>query len=116
MGTFFGFLLALILGSLSSQIVSGKYLSKPFWLLATLIRPTPSYIYASFLIVIVPLGPFAGVLALTIVTTSMLSKYIRETFDGINLKVVDNLQAIGLSKIQVFIYGILPQVSSEITS
>jgi len=116
MGTFFGFIIALILGALSSNVVSGRYLSKPFWFLATLVRPTPSYIYASFLVVIVPLSPFAGVLSLTIVTAAMMSKYIRETFNGINLKVTDNLRAIGLNKIQIFIFGIIPQVSSEIVS
>jgi len=116
MGTFFGFIIALILGALSSNVVSGKYLSKPFWLFSTLVRPTPSYIYASFLVVIVPLSPFAGVLSLTIVTAAMMSKYIRETFNGINLKVVENLRAIGLNKIQIFIFGIIPQVSSEIVS
>jgi ABC-type phosphate/phosphonate transport system permease subunit len=30
MGTFFGFIIALILGALSSNVVSGRYLSKPF--------------------------------------------------------------------------------------
>jgi phosphonate transport system permease protein len=64
----------------------------------------------------VPLSPFAGVLSLTIVTAAMMSKYIRETFNGINLKVTDNLRAIGLNKIQIFIFGIIPQVSSEIVS
>lgn len=116
MGTFMGFILALILGALSSHTVTGKYVSKPFWVIATIIRPTPSYIYALLLVRIVPLGAFAGVLALTIATTSMLAKYIRECFNDVDQKLIGNLKAIGLSKIQIFMYGIVPQVKSEIVS
>lgn len=116
MGTFFGMIIAIFLGALSSNTVSGKYLSKPFWFLATIMRPTPGYIIAIFLVTLVGLSPFTGVVAIAIATSAMLSKYIRETFDQIDMKIVDNLRAMGLNKWDVFKFGIMTQVRSEIVS
>ncbi|QHX36200.1 phosphonate transport system permease protein [Spiroplasma sp. TIUS-1] len=116
MGTLFGMIIAIILGALSSNTVSGKYFSKPFWFLTTIMRPTPGYIIAIFLVTLVGLSPFTGVIAIAFATSAMLSKYIRETFDQIDMKIVDNLRAMGLNKWDVFKFGILTQVRSEVVS
>ncbi|WP_338983410.1 PhnE/PtxC family ABC transporter permease [Spiroplasma endosymbiont of Othius punctulatus] len=116
MGTLFGMIIAIILGALSSKTVTGKIWSKPFWFIATIIRPTPGYIIAIFLVTLIGLSPFTGVVAIAIATSAMLAKYIRETFDQIDMKIVDNLRAMGLNRWDVFKYGILTQVRSEIVS
>ncbi len=115
-GTFLGFICAFILGMLSSNKVTNKYVVKFFWMIATIIRPIPSYIYAIILISLVGLGPFTGVLALAIVTTGMLAKYIRESFNDIDTTVLETLTASGANYLQRFRYGILPQVSANIVS
>lgn len=115
-GTFFGFICAFILGMLSSNKVTNKYVAKFFWMIATIIRPIPSYIYAIILISLVGLGPFTGALALAIVTTGMLAKYIRELFNDIDTTVLETLTASGANYFQRFRYGILPQVSANIVS
>lgn len=115
-GTFLGFICAFILGMLSSDKVTNKYVAKFFWMIATIIRPIPSYIYAIILISLVGLGPFTGALALAIVTTGMLAKYIRESFNDIDTTVLETLTASGANYFQRFRYGILPQVSANIVS
>lgn len=115
-GTFLGFICAFILGMLSSNKVTNKYIAKFFWMIATIIRPIPSYIYAIILISLVGLGPFTGALALAIVTAGMLAKYIRESFNDIDTTVLETLTASGANYFQRFRYGILPQVSANIVS
>lgn len=115
-GTFLGFICAFILGMLSSNKVTNKYVAKFFWMIATIIRPIPSYIYAIILISLVGLGPFTGALALAIVTTGMLAKYIRESFNDIDTAILETLTASGANYLQRFRYGILPQVSANIVS
>lgn len=115
-GTFLGFIFALILGMLSSSKVTNKYVARVFWLIATVIRPIPSYIYAIFLVSLVGLGPFTGALSLAIATTGMLSKYIRESFNDIDTTILETLTASGANYFQRFRYGILPQVAANIVS
>ncbi|WP_338987293.1 phosphate/phosphonate ABC transporter permease [Spiroplasma endosymbiont of Dasysyrphus albostriatus] len=115
-GTFLGFICAFILGMLSSNKVTNKYIANFFWMIATIIRPIPSYIYAIILISLVGLGPFTGALALAIATTGMLSKYIRESFNDIDTTILETLTASGANYLQRFRYGILPQVSANIVS
>lgn len=115
-GTLLGVIMALLLGMLSSQNVTNKYVSKIFWVIATIIRPIPSYIYAVILIALTGLSPFTGVIALGIATAGMLSKYIREIFNDIDTSVLETLTASGANYFQRFRYGVLPQVSSNIMS
>lgn len=115
-GTFLGFICALILGMLSSNKVTNQYVANFFWMIATIIRPIPSYIYAIILISLVGLSPFTGALALAIATTGMLAKYIRESFNDIDTAILETLTASGANYWQRFFYGVIPQVSTNIVS
>ncbi|AGM25589.1 PhnE/PtxC family ABC transporter permease [Spiroplasma chrysopicola] len=115
-GTFIGVIIALILGTLGSENVVNKYVAKIFVIIATVIRPIPSYLYAIILISLTGIGEFTGALALAIATAGMLSKYIREMFDDVDMNIVKTLAATGLTNGQKFRYGVLPQVNSGIMS
>ena len=58
----------------------------------------------------VGLGPFAGVLALFIHTTGVLSKLLSEAVEAIEPGPVEGIRATGANKLQEILYGVLPQV------
>ncbi|QGS51662.1 PhnE/PtxC family ABC transporter permease [Spiroplasma tabanidicola] len=115
-GTTLGAIFAYIFGVISSENIVNFYVAKFFVVINSAIRAIPSYIYAIIFISLVGMGPFTGALALMMGSIGMLSKYDREIFDDINMKLISQLQATGLNKWQRIKYGILPQSTSSIVS
>ncbi|AUB31929.1 PhnE/PtxC family ABC transporter permease [Spiroplasma floricola] len=115
-GTLIGAIFAYIYGLLSSEKVVNYYVAKFFVVFTSILRSVPTYIYAIFFITLVGMGPFTATLAIAMGTIGMLTKYNREIFDEINLKIVYQLESTGLNKFQVFKYGIMPQTTSSIVS
>jgi phosphonate transport system permease protein len=61
-------------------------------------------------------GPFAGVLALTIVTIASLGKLYSEAVENIDRGPVEALTATGASPLHVVLYGIVPQIVPDFLS
>ncbi|WP_339034494.1 PhnE/PtxC family ABC transporter permease [Spiroplasma endosymbiont of Cantharis rufa] len=115
-GTFIGAIIAYIFGILSSENIVNYYIAKFFVLITSIIRSIPTYIYAILFIALVGMGPFTATLAIAAGTVGMLTKYNREVFDDINLKVLYQLESTGLNKFQRFKYGVMPQTTSSVIS
>ncbi|ALD66104.1 phosphonate ABC transporter permease [Spiroplasma cantharicola] len=115
-GTFIGAIVAYVFGILSSENIVNYYVAKFFVLITSIIRSIPTYIYAILFIALVGMGPFTATLAIAAGTVGMLTKYNREVFDDINLKVLYQLESTGLNKFQRFKYGVMPQTTSSVIS
>jgi phosphonate transport system permease protein len=61
-------------------------------------------------------GPFAGVLALTIVTIASLGKLYSEAVENIDPGPVEALRATGASPLHVVVYGVVPQIVPDFLS
>lgn len=61
-------------------------------------------------------SPFAGVLALTVVTVANLGKLFSEAVENIEAGPVEAVMATGAGRLQTIAYGILPQVLSPFLS
>ncbi|ENH97757.1 alkylphosphonate ABC transporter permease [Gracilibacillus halophilus YIM-C55.5] len=85
------------------------------WILGA-IRAFPEIILAIIFVAAIGPNPFAGVLAIAIGSTGMLGKLYAEIIESIDMNVIEALQASGANKMQIFIYGILPQVLPEFLS
>jgi phosphonate transport system permease protein len=96
-GTFIGAVIAYFLGMLSSEKIVNRYVARVFIVLTSIARAVPTYIYAILFIVLVGIGPFTGILALIMGTIGMLTKYNREQFDDINMKIIYQLEATGVN-------------------
>ena len=57
----------------------------------------------------VGLGPFAGVLAIALHATGMLAKFCAEEVEGVDKGPIEAMQATGGSRMQVILFGIVPQ-------
>ncbi|MEG6460430.1 phosphonate ABC transporter, permease protein PhnE [Enterobacter hormaechei] len=84
-------------------------LSIPFGLMDAC-RAINEMVFAMLFVVAVGLGPFAGVMALFIHTTGVLSKLLSEAVEAIEPGPVEGIRATGANKIEEILYGVLPQV------
>lgn len=61
-------------------------------------------------------GPFAGTIALTIVTIASLGKLYSEAVENIDHGPIEALQASGANRLQTIIYGVIPQIVPDFLS
>ena len=58
----------------------------------------------------VSIGPFAGVLALTLHSIASLGKLYSEQIESIDLGPIEAIQSTGATRLQTIIYGVVPQI------
>lgn len=73
-------------------------------------RSIPPLIYILLLVVVIGLGPFAGMIVIALGTIGMLGKLFAEAIETVDPKPLESLESTGATKIQMFRYAILPQV------
>jgi phosphonate transport system permease protein len=83
------------------------YLTRTFF---NVFRSYEAIVVATVFAFWVGFGPFAGVLALTIVTIASLGKLYSEAIEGIDPGPVEALTATGANRLQVVLYAIVPQI------
>jgi phosphonate transport system permease protein len=74
------------------------------------LRAINELVFALIFVSAVGLGPFAGVLAIAMHATGMLAKFSAEEIEGVDRGQVEALQATGAGKLQVILFGVIPQV------
>lgn len=74
------------------------------------LRGINEIIFALIFVAAVGLGPFAGVLALSIHGAGMLGKFFAEAIEEIDAGPVDALRSTGANALLVVVFGVLPQV------
>ncbi len=87
-----------------------------FWIytsirsLLNLIRSIEPLIYVIVFAVWVGIGPFAGVLALTIHTIAALGKLFSEQVEGIAEGPIEAITATGANRLQMIVFAVVPQI------
>ncbi len=61
-------------------------------------------------------GPFAGTLAMTVVTIASLGKLFSEAVESIDRGPTEALEATGANRLQAVIYGVIPQIVPDFIS
>jgi phosphonate transport system permease protein len=75
-----------------------------------LLRSVEVLIIALMMVVVVGIGPFAGVLALAIHGVGALGKLYSEAIESIDPGPIEAITATGAHPLQVVVYGVIPQV------
>ena len=75
-----------------------------------IIRSIEPMIWALIAVVWVGLGPFAGILALTIHSIAALGKLYSEAIENIDPGPIEAIQATGATKLQTIAYAVVPQM------
>ncbi len=74
------------------------------------LRAITELVVALMFVAAVGLGPFAGVLAIALHATGMLAKFCAEEIEGVDRGPIEAMQATGAGRMQVILFGIIPQV------
>ena len=109
-GTALAVILSIPFGLMSAENIVPWWIYQPMRRLMDACRAINEMVFAMLFVVAVGLGPFAGVMALFIHTTGVLSKLLSEAVEAIEPGPVEGIRATGANKIEEILYGVLPQV------
>lgn len=115
-GTTLAVILAIPFGLACARNVTPMWLQQPMRLVMNLLRAVPDLVIGTLFLVAVGLGPFAGVMALTLNTAGVLAKLFSEAVESIDKGPVEGVRATGASKLQEVVWGVIPQVAPLWTS
>lgn len=115
MATAFGIILALPFSFLAAKnLMSGSGLTLAIYYIVrtflNIVRSIEPLIWAIIFIIIVGLGPFAGILALTIHSVAALGKLYSESIESIDSGPIEAIQATGANWIQTVMFAVVPQI------
>jgi len=111
LGTLIGGIGALLCGLLgANNLTPSKLIGETVKRALAAERSIPPLIYILLLIVVIGLGPFAGMMVIAIGTTGMLGKLFAEAIENVDPKPLESLESTGATKLQIIRYALLPQV------
>ena len=109
-GTVLAVVCAVPCGLLCASNIAPWWVHLPMRRLMDAARAINEMVFAMLFVVAVGLGPFAGVLALWVHTTGILSKLFSEAVEAIDPQPVEGIRATGAHVLEEIVYGVLPQV------
>ncbi|MCJ7626652.1 MAG: phosphonate ABC transporter, permease protein PhnE, partial [Anaerolineaceae bacterium] len=115
MATFFGIILALPISFLAARnLMSGSTITLSIYYVTravmNLVRSIEPLIWAIIAVIVVGLGPFAGILALTLHSMAALGKLYSESIESIDPGPIEAIQATGANWLQVVMFAVVPQI------
>jgi len=109
-GTVLAIVCAIPCGLLSSENLVPSWVYQPVRRVMDACRAINEMVFAMLFIVAVGLGPFAGVMALWVHTTGVLSKLFAEAVEAIDPRPMEGVRATGANALEEILYGVIPQV------
>lgn len=115
MATFFGILLALPISFFAARnLMSASPVTIAIYYLVrgilNIVRSIEPLIWAIIAVIVVGLGPFAGIIALTVHSVAALAKLYSESIESINPGPIEAIQATGANWVQTIMYAVVPQI------
>jgi phosphonate transport system permease protein len=116
-GTAFGVLCSLPLGYAAAQSLTPNRIT--YFAargLISLCRTVPDMVWAIFFVIIVGLGPLAGMLTLLVDTIGFAGRFFAEAFEDVDAGPTEALSAIGATRSGAFFSSILPAAFPSCTN
>lgn len=110
LATIFGVFLSLFFGLAAAANVAPPWLRNLSRFLLATERSLPEIIIVLLLISALGLGPFPGVVAMSVGCIGMLGRLFSDAIEEINPATLESIRSVGAGKAQVIFYGVLPQV------
>jgi phosphonate transport system permease protein len=115
-GTVLGTLLSLFFAFAAASNIAPAWLRNSVRFLLGLERALPEIVILLFLVAAFGLGPFSGVLSLTIGCIGMLGKLFADAIEEIDPVTLESIEAIGATKVQLLVFGVIQQIMPSIIS
>jgi len=115
MATIFGIVFAIPVSFLAARnLMSGSPITMALYFVTrtilNIIRSIEPLIWAILAITVVGLGPFAGIIALTVHSIAALGKLYSEAIESIDPGPIEAIQATGATRLQTIMYAVVPQM------
>ena len=115
MATFFGIILAIPVSFIAARnLMSHSPVTLVIYYIVrsilNIIRSIEPLIWAIIAVIVVGLGPFAGILALTLHSLAALAKLYSEAIESIDSGQIEAIQATGANWFQVVSHAVIPQI------
>ena len=115
-GTVVGVAIALPLSMLAARNLNRKLVYVPIRALLAAARTFPSILWAILFVIMVGLGPFAGILAIIMYTVGFIAKLQYESIEAIDSEPVEAVSSIGVSKWQLIRHVVVPESAPHLLS
>jgi phosphonate transport system permease protein len=115
LATTLGAIVAVPFSFLAAKNLVGKSRTL-FWLyyvtrsVFNILRSIEALLYAGIFVFWVGIGPFAGMMALSITTFALIGKLFSEAIENIDPGSIEAVNATGANRLQMIAYAILPQI------
>ena len=121
MATLFGILFSIPVSFLAARnIMAGSWVTMLIYYVTrtvlNIIRAIEPLIWAIIAVVWVGLGPFAGIIALTIHSIAALGKLYSEAIEAIDPGPIEAVQATGANRLQTIMFAVVPQMIAPFVS
>jgi phosphonate transport system permease protein len=115
MATIFGIVFAIPVSFLAARnLMAGSSITMALYFVTrtilNIIRSIEPLIWAILAITVVGLGPFAGIIALTVHSIAALGKLYSEAIESIDPGPIEAVQATGATRLQTIMYAVVPQM------
>jgi phosphonate transport system permease protein len=113
--TFFGIILAIPVSFFAARnLMSASWVTLLVYFLTrtvlNIVRSIEPIIWTVIAVVVVGLGPFPGILALTLHTIAALGKLYSESIESIDPGPIEAIQATGANWLQTVMFAVVPQI------
>lgn len=115
-GTVLGAVLSLFMAFAASSNIAPKWMYYPARWVMNVIRSVPDLVFALMFVSAVGLGPFAGILAMTLGSIGSIGKVYAEAMESVDRGPMTAMEAVGASRRQLVQYGVLPQAAPLLVS
>ena len=95
LGTIVGAILAIPLAFLSASTIVPKPIAFIVRLFLIVVRTIPAIVYGLMFVRVVGLGPFAGVLTMSLTSIGMLSKLYVDVIEDLDTSILESMESIG---------------------
>ena len=114
--TVLGAVLSLFVAMAAASNLAPKWVYFPARWIMNVIRAIPDLVFALMFVSAVGLGPFAGILAMTLGSIGSIGKIYAEAMESVDKGPIIAMKSVGASHRQVIQYGVLPQAAPLLVS
>lgn len=116
LGTVLGTLMAIVFALFAASNLNRTWVRYITRFLIGLERSIPEIIIALLLISAFGLGAMSGVITLALGCIGMLGKLLADTIEEIDRITLESMESVGANKMQVIVFGVLPQIIPNLIS
>lgn len=116
LGTVFGAAMSIVFALLAASNLSNPWVRTITRFFIGLERSIPEIVILILLVAAFGLGAMPGVVALSLGCIGMLGKLLADIIEEIDPLMIESIESVGGNKIQVIVFGVLPQIVPNIIS